>query len=257
MTTSQRILKQFTYAVFFAVILTGIFALAAKRNYPAAVTPTPFVLSPVEVQFVQAFKAGENEYDILAKLRNPNTEYGVRVLPYTLTFYDSSDSPVSARDGNTYILPGQTKYVAEVPVRLLAPITRVSLEFGEVNWEKSDFRLPQNIAMPVTKQNIVFSPESGTYALATGTVANASSFDLNSVDLVAVVANSNNEIIAGNKTVLNTFLGGTEREFSFRWIEPFSSDAARVDVYVYTNVMDASNFIKAAGEPSPETTPEF
>ena len=79
------------------------------------------------------------------------------------------------------------------------------------------------------------------------TLLNNSSFDFEYVDVFAVLFSQEGEILAVGKTDIRTFSAKTERFFEIKWIAPFSGEAARAEVYPYTDVFKNENFIKEYG----------
>lgn len=249
MTPSQRIIKQVFIALIFFAIIGGVGYWAFRVAVPQ-VTPTPnptSSLSPISVVSTKIFNARNNDYDFLAKVANPNVGYGSPDVEYELTFFDSSNSEISRKTGSFYILPGQTKYVVNLPTVLDRPASRADMVIKSVEWQKLSQLALGGINL-LTK-NIDYSEinKENLFSKATGNIYNSSDFDLNKVDVAIILFDEVNTPIAVNKTEFNTFLAKTTRSFEVFWPTSFVGRIVRASAEVGTNVFDSSNFIQQYG----------
>ena len=239
--------KQIIIAVIFFVIIGALGFLIFRAVLPPKIIPTPNPtanLLPIQVIYSKLFNIQNNDYDFLAKVRNPNNEYGSGDVSYEIEAYDSSDKLISSRDGNFYILPGQTKYVILTPLRFTPTGSRVEFMIKTIAWEKLD-PLSAGGSKLITK-NVDCSSIAGPnlFAKVGGSVANASDFDFDIVDVSVVAFDGSGEPVAVGRTDIRTFLSKTERGFEVSWFSPFVGQVTSVDAEATTNVFNNLNFIR-------------
>ncbi len=250
MTDSQRTQRQVLIAVIFFLVVAGIGFLGYWRFAPAKPTPTPNPtanLAPIKIVFTKLFNVENNDYDFLAKVNNPNTDYGSGDVEYILNFYNSSGQLITSKTGSFYILSGQTKYVIDSPLKFQAPIDHFDFKIQSVDWQKLQPLAASGATLLV--KNVAYSQVSqpGIFASVGGQVFNSSDIDLNRVDVAVVVLDANQEPIAVNLTNILTFLARTTRGFEVTWFSPFVGQMGRIDAEANANVFENSNFIRQYG----------
>src|SRR4030042_4522578 len=55
--------------------------------------------------------AGEDKYDVLAKVSNPNSQLRAAKFDYAFELHDGAGKIILRSDGSSFVLPGQTKYI--------------------------------------------------------------------------------------------------------------------------------------------------
>lgn len=250
MDESVRRNKKLVIAAIFFLVLGGIGFLIYRGVVPPPplATPNPTVnLTPIQVIFTKLFNVQNNDYDFLAKISNPNTDYGSDNVEYELTFYNASGQQISSKIGSFYILPGQTKYVTDLPLRFEQPVSRADFKIKSVDWEKLDPLAANGVSLLVKNASFVQVNQPGVFARAGGEIFNGSDFDLNKVDVMAVLLDQAGLPIAVSKTEIRTFLARTTRGFEVTWFAPFVGQTNRVDAEATTNVFENSNFLRTYG----------
>lgn len=257
MTSKERLLKQFLYLFVFLVVLGLIFFGIYRKNINTEpiVTPTPTLTKPIEIQFVKFLRLKDFDYDIIAKIRNPNAEFGSSNLSYELEFYNQSGEIFSKKIGNTYILPGQTKYIVDTPVRLNQQVLNINLVIKSVQWQKLENIFADNISLVIANKNLRFNPVPNIFANLNGTLSNSSDFDFDQVDVLAVLYDENSQPVAVGKTNLRTVVSGSSRAFEIKWFDKFIGIVRKIDIEIHTNLFENSNFIRRYG--TPEKFQEF
>lgn len=250
MTDSQRTQKQVIVAVVFFLILGGIGSLFYWRFAPAKPIPTPNPtanLAPIQVVFTKLFNVENNDYDFLAKVNNPNTDYGSGDVEYVLSFYGSNNQLISSKTGSFYILSGQTKYVIDSPLKFQESIDHFDFKIQSVDWQKLQPLAASGATLLV--KNVAYSQVSqpGIFARVGGQVFDSSDLDLNRVDVAVVILDANQEPIAINQTNILTFLARTIRGFEVTWFLPFVGQMGRIDVEANANLFENSNFLRRYG----------
>ncbi|MEX1063882.1 MAG: hypothetical protein WD898_00105 [Candidatus Paceibacterota bacterium] len=250
MTPSERKRKQFIVALVFFLILGGFGFLIYGKVNPAP-TPTPISptanLSPIQVTLSELISVENTDYDFVAKVTNPNTGYGSPEVVYEVSFFNSSNAQIFSKTGSFYILPGQTKYVVDSPIRLPERATRAVMDINSVDWQELDPLAMQGVPLLARNTSYTEILNSGLFSRANGSILNNSDFDLGRVDVMVVLLNSQNTPVAVNRTEINTFLARTTRGFEVSWFAPFVGQVSRTDVEANTNIFQNSNFLRQYG----------
>ncbi|MDO8495800.1 MAG: hypothetical protein Q7S32_04820 [bacterium] len=206
-------------------------------------------MSPIDIQSGYLFKMVENDlekdYDVLFKIRNPNSGFGASEIEYEVNLFDAKNSLFLRKRGFSYILPGQTKYIYEPMIRTEVPARRVELKIISVSWQRLR-GLGEEVQFAVRSKDYAANGKPGVFSHASGTIYNNSNLDFDRVDLVVVLFKEDIPVRA-NKTDLRTFLAGTDRYFEVDWTQSFEAIPDRVDVEANTNVFESFNFINRYG----------
>lgn len=243
--------KQTIIGGIFLLIVGVIFFSIFRSLKPVKPTPTPDPtknLKPIEIITPRLLNVGNNDYDFVAKVKNPNSTFGSGNVQYQLNLYGiSGDQTVQTRTGSFYILPGQIKYFVETPIKTDSPISRAELVIKSIDWRQLD-ALAENGVNLISK-NISFSytSQQGLFAKASGNVFNSSDFDLDKVDGVIVLLNDSGDVVAVNKTDIRTFLSKTERGFEVSWFSSFIGNVKITEAEFNTNIFSNSNFLLRYG----------
>lgn len=249
MTASERIFKQLAYLTIFLALAGAVFFLFyINSDRTPEATPTPTAINPIEVQFTASIRVKNFDYDIVAKIRNPNSDLGSSAVSYELKFFDQNNQVFETRTGETYILPGQVRFIVESPVRLNRELFKVELVILEAKWEKLNPIFQQDISLVATKHDLVFNQLPGTFAVLNGIILNSSDFDLDQTEILGILYNQAGGIAAVGKTSIWTFLAHTERAFEIKWFEEFQNNIGKIEVQTHSNLLENSNFLRRFGE---------
>lgn len=200
-------------------------------------------VQPLQVLYTKLI-LGNGDYDVVAQVSNPNTNYGSSQADYTLTVTNDLGQSNQLR-GQFYILPGQTRYVAFSALKDISSPSSVALEISAVQWQKLDLLSNQNVSLAVSgKQYQKTTDKIGSQV--SGAIVNESDYDFDKVDLTVVIFDSQDNIAGVSTTNLTTFLGRSQRGFVVQWPIVFA-DPARMDVEAVTDLFSDANFIKTNG----------
>lgn len=193
-----------------------------------------------DVLLYRAFPSG-SAYDVLAQMRNPNSEHGTRQLSYTFRFFDAAQNQIAEKSGSTYLLAGQTRYVIESGVSVPATPAYITFMVNDpIRWEKQE-RLTSQVTLPVfsEKYERIAPPETG-FARVSGVAENKTEFSLANLDVHVVLVDKTRMPIAAGKTRIDMIRFGESR--SFVVLFPYEIvDPADVYSEIMTNVLDATN----------------
>lgn len=247
MTAPLRATKQIIIALIFFLILGGV-SFGVYRSFSESIPmPTPDVtihLSPIQILSTKLLNVANNDYDFVAKVYNPNFEYGSANVEYKIIFYNAVNIEIGQKNNSFYILPGQTRYVINTPLRFQELPVRAEMNIVSIDWQKIDPLGVINISL-ITR-NVTYGQvaETSVFSKAGGNIVNNSDYDLNQVNIIILLFDGNDNIIATNRTEIWTFIARTTRGFETNWYSPFVGVVARVEVEAHTNVLENSNFLR-------------
>ena len=245
-----RILKRFLIAIlFFALVGSGAF-FGARAIHEPTPTPTPDptrALQPIEILETYLLKVGESDYDFLAKVRNPNSNFGSPQVTYEITFLDATEAMISQNTGTFYILPGQVKYILQTPLSLDSRVSKATVKILSVQWHALDVLAIQGINFVVTGETYRNISDGAVFSKLNGSVLNNSDFDVGNVDIVTVVMDLNGTPLAINRSEIRTFLAHTTRGFEMTWFAPFLGEVKNTVTEAYVNLFENNTFIRTYG----------
>lgn len=183
----------------------------------------------------------EGNFDFVAKIENPNPDWGVEFLRYRFYMYDQNDEQIGFKEGKTYVLPQETKYLIEQRIGF-PKLGRINLEIRELIWQKiKDF---EEIEIRIRNKELKIT-EQGFNKLV-GNVENKSSYDLDKIEINGLLYNGGRLVGAG-KTTMNTVLMGETRYFEISWPYEIIDEITSFELKPHTNIYLNDNFLKTHG----------
>lgn len=211
----------------------------------------------INIDWKAAVKDGEENYDLIAKVNNKNTGWGVSSVNYRFTLYDKDDKKIGIREGSTYIVPkGYTesdgeKYIIENDFKSKTAIKRVDFEFYDYSWQEVEGSLDiselnkEIIKVKSTRFGIMEDGSAGYYAY--GETRNDSIYSFNDVEIKVVLFDKDNNPIAAGETNQRTLRDNSGWEFRVFWNESFEEIANSADFEAETNIFATENFMQRHG----------
>ena len=196
----------------------------------------------LEIIFTQAIETQPGYVDLIAEIENPNQEFGGEVVSYKFNLYDSSDNLIVSKKGKSYILPEETKYIIEQKVLAEDKISRVELEIESVNWK--EFKDYQSLELLIKNPDLRQSENSGQLS---ATLENRSNYDLDEVELYAVLFDKDSNVIGVGKTKVESVLSKENRYFEIIWLGQNNVLVEKSNIVAKTNVFLDANFMKRYG----------
>ncbi|MCK4892308.1 MAG: hypothetical protein KAS78_06590, partial [Candidatus Pacebacteria bacterium] len=219
--------------------------------------PAPPDVNEIEVEWVEFVKDGEGNYDLVAKITNKNSFWGVSSVDYTFIAYGDNNKTIRTEKNETYIMPKGflkeegVKYIIEDNFKPNFNVEKVDIELFNYIWKeiKDPRDLPDFSAKVIDIKNKKgeFVTDGPEFYYVYGVTKNASKYSFYRVDIDVIIYNTNDEPIAVGKTNQWTVPGGEGWEFRIFWNEPFSNDIDYIDYEAQTNVFDSTNFMKDFG----------
>lgn len=205
-------------------------------------------ISFIQVQWVEFLDGKDNTVDAVARIRNPNIEWGAEKFFYTITLKDSLNKEVKTLNGTAYILPKQTSFIV-IPKINIDPskVKDIHLDITGVRWRKlKEFiKLDLNVK-EVNFTNITNDPRFKTQLSAS--VFNNSLFGLQDIKVIGVLFNQYKNPTVVNTSAIQTVLSGEKRGVEMFWPYIISrSDFSTIEVEAYSNVFEHQNFAKQFG----------
>jgi hypothetical protein len=191
--------------------------------------------------------ASEGKYDAMAKINNPNPQFGVAQLEYSFNLLDNSGAIVSQSEGSSFILPGQTKYILAFNLASSVQPKNIDFKIRSFKWTKfSEYEEPL-IQIYSKEFNLVNA--GSNFATLKAKIKNQSSFDFKTITAKAVIRNERNAPVALNQTSVNDVRVNEEREVVFNWGSRFQigSETPSVEIETEANFFSDENFMKRYG----------
>lgn len=198
-------------------------------------------LRQIQTLLVKYVQAEQNFYDVVAKIKNPNFNYGVPSLSYTFNFYDSQNQLISSVKDSSFILPTQIKYLVASRIKLNKTPLKVTLTFNKINWQKIKDSV---INLPIIDKNYKLTTDGIGFSQLSGKVINKTNYNFQRIEIKGVLLDSSNNVTAINKTEINDVFSGETRDFKFFWSKPFAGEVADSDIIADTNLFSKENFIQ-------------
>jgi len=185
---------------------------------------------------------GDNKYDVVANIHNPNVLYGGEKVHYTVEVLDSGGNVLASRNDQTFILPNENKYIIEIGLETTGKPSRAVVTIDSVEWVKfTEFDSPQIL---VKNQRFGLVENGTNYAEAFGLVSNDSPYDFHNVVIYVVLEDERGVPVAVNKTQMRTLDANAQREFRLVWPHDFPGQIKSSQMQAETNIFDSLNFMK-------------
>ncbi len=192
-------------------------------------------LKSVKILWVKALRTNDQNYDFVARIENPNQNYGLRGFGYKFSLYDLNNQLIAEKSGNSFILPRGERYLLEFKVPVNGSLDKVVLELDKnVQWEKIKDYLPPEVSVLDKKYEVL---KKGTvFSQASADIKNSSHFDYRNVGVAVVVFSNDGEPMAVHSTSLDLLGSGQERYVSVPWFFEVLGDAANLDIEPEVNM---------------------
>ena len=243
MSESRRVFKKIFIAVVYLTIFTGlgtgVYFLVRPTPAPLITAPTIY---PIEVVWAQAFNAGPDLYSVGAKIKNTNTNFGASSFSYTFYLYDQNEVLLTTAVGQSFIWPGESKYIVSGGINLTKAPVKILLQIGEPTWRE----IKSFSGIDLTLGNITYGKGkagSGKFYSVDFTASNNTSYDLEKVYVSAIVFGGSDLPIAVNSTILENLKSKERRQFSIPWFSSFSGTPSSVDLNISTNLWETPELI--------------
>jgi len=236
--------KQFiiglVWLIIFVIIIGGVYLLIKQgKENPSNGKNQDDTKKQPEILITGFVPTIQNNYDLYARIKNPNIAWGIESLSYVFNLYDDNNQLIGYREGKSYILPQEAKYIIEP--RMISEKSPAKIEF---KIKEIIFKKTENFSeLELKIKNKNHSIDGGFHKIA-GMVENKTSYDLDTIEVAGLLFDDAGKIIAVGKTEMNTVLSGESRGFEIVWPYQISTPVSNFDIRVYSNVFSSENFIK-------------
>jgi hypothetical protein len=183
------------------------------------------------------------QYDVLARIFNPNNDIGAASFDYVLSLRDGSGQEIGRVTGKTSILPQETKTLLAFNITPSATPGKAAIEMSNFDWERlADYR--EKPALNVYEKRYAELRAGVGFSEATGVLINDSPYDFRSLLVKVILRDTAGKPLAANQTEMRTVTVGEQRSFRLLWPKPFPGQVARVDIEVDADVYASDNFIR-------------
>ncbi|HBB36900.1 MAG: hypothetical protein UX02_C0003G0104 [Candidatus Moranbacteria bacterium GW2011_GWC1_45_18] len=190
-----------------------------------------------------------NTYDALVKIENPNSLFGIENLEYSFNFLDESGKIIAQKEGTSFLLPAETKYIFVFNADLVEKPVSLDFRIKSYRWQKfSEYEEP-NIAS--YQKEFIFVSGGPEFAQLKLKIQNKSGYDFRKITTKTVLRDHQGNPVAVNETNNNDVRINEERDVVFHWSEPFAQDidVQNIEVEEEVNVFSDENFMKKYGSP--------
>lgn len=247
------------YLLIFSLISCGIYAMLRpaptclddKKNQreegidcggPCAPCQKAISTQELKIEETAFVYGGPEKFDVLAKITNPNNEYGSPAFSYEFILKGADGGELSRRSGEEFILPGETKYVIETNLETGIQPQSVEYQIKKTDWQEFiDYQKP-GLNIYSKRYNLIASGVG--YGEAYGLLKNESPFDFNFIKIKVVLRDGFGKPIALNTTDVRTINSGEQRDFRLLWPLSFPGDVQNVEMEAEADVFNSQNFIK-------------
>lgn len=201
-------------------------------------------ISVDEIEIIESgfVYGGNNKFDVFAKIKNPNYQYGSSSFEYHFILKDSSGNIIGEKKETGFILPYETKYIIETNIESNQSPAGLEVIISGEQWE--EFSGYEEPALGIYNKRFSDSEGGAFTAEAVGFMRNDSYFDFGSIKINIILKNEQEDVVAVNTSVLNTIKSGEEREFRVTWPYRFDFSVRNFEAEAEANVYDADNFIQ-------------
>lgn len=199
---------------------------------------------PLVVRSVTALPLGDDLYDVVAEINNPNTLVGASDFQYVIRLTDATGQVVGTEEGRSWILPAEDKTLLALNMRATGMPTKATIELSAVTWTK----LTSYLAEPkigIYHQAYTTTGRPGERGgIATGLIVNESNYDFRTVVIRIILRDAAGQPVGVNQTDRRTFRVGEQHDFRLPWPNPLKGDVVKVDVDVDVDVYQSDAFIR-------------
>ena len=218
-------------------------SLEQKVQKTVEAPPPDFKIKTKQVEVLQSSPL---RCDVLAQIVNNNLNWGVPRLTYKINLKDKNNLLVGQKQGNTFILPDQTKSIIELGIETQnqAVSAAVELEIKDTQKLKASPKL-------IFKTENINYQDLGDKSKISATLINQTPFGFNEVIINTLVYDKNKKLQGLNFTTINDFSSNTKRDFSVFWRKKLAVKKPEIIIETYVNPFETTPFLDIYKEEQP------
>ena len=192
----------------------------------------------------RAIPVSLQKYDLVAKINNPNEDWGIRKLKYKFVLDGTEEE-----ERESFILPNEEKYLFQLGVGYSgteAP-QNVEVKLYDLEWQRiSDKKVIDDILfesskVELTSSSIANTNQTGGVSHLTANIKNKSVLGFWEVGVQVIIV-YNDRIVAVNYTVLRQFSSFEEKAIDLSWFYSLPENS-EVIIKPEVNVFAPENFM--------------
>lgn len=213
------------------------------HDYILSISPQNISASSVLV-----FPLGDNRYDFLIELKNPNYNYWV---DFDYCFFSDTQNIVC---GEAFLMPGEKKHIIELAKEINSGSKNIRFTVDNISWQRTDLhKYPDwqnfvNYHLDIPMENIDFKSiaQSGLsdkvgYNSLYFTAFNKTPYNYWSVDFNILLKRSG-KVVSVNKYNLQEFISGETREIEISWPGKLNN-ISDIEITPIINILDQNNYM--------------
>src|SRR5258706_7402476 len=192
--------------------------------------------TPLVIKWSRSFSVSTGFYNSFAYIENQNISAAAELVAYEFSLFDDKNLFITSRKGTTYIPPNGRVVVFEpaIPTGVRIPNNTLFRFTSTPLWLStkdrfSDLKLLSTAGVPT---NLDSAPK------LTATLENASTQNINGIDVFAIIYNTDGNAIGASKTYLENLTNGQKQDVFFTWRAPFNDDIKKVELLTQFNIFD-------------------
>ncbi len=183
------------------------------------------------------------EYDFYSFLSNPNNIYGSQSFQYEIRMKDASGNVLTERTGESFILPGEKKYIVETNFKLETVPAKAELAIKSSQWIEFN-QYYQKPDLEIVNKNYSEITGGVGFSEAKGLLKNKSPFDFELIKIRVILKDNNGKVVGLNSTQMRTVKSKEERDFRALWPNRFPGDVRNMEAQAEVNVFDSEIFMQ-------------
>ena len=157
-------------------------------------------------------------YDVVAKVKNPNTKLIARTFPFDIHLKDDAGVIIQKHPGRSFLYAGETAYIVEAGIPAKRKITSAEflIDNKEVQWVVGDAMNPLILIGDKSVETVRQGDTVETRLHVT--IYNQALVDFRGIEVGILALNKkNDDIIALNKTRVDELKAGDSASLTFSW----------------------------------------
>jgi hypothetical protein len=192
--------------------------------------------------------ATSGEYDFYGIVSNPNSVFGSKYFSYKIKFKDKNGLILSEKQGASFVLPGDKKYIIENNIKLDQLPATIDFSVSGSRWVELD-EFYEKPDLKVANKSYAEIGSGIGFSEAKGLLQNRSPFDFALIKIKVILRDSAGKIIALNATEMRTVNAGEDRDYRVFWPSRFPGSVSSVENQIEVNIFDSEAFAKKYFKP--------
>jgi hypothetical protein len=190
-------------------------------------------LKPLTVSWTKYLPASENEVSLLAKIANPNLNFGSRNFSYQFEVIGPFGALLKKNGGQSFIYPGEEKYLMAPALKINSTdISQVKLAIttSTLIWQSKE-----ELIRPDLDKNSIKTEIVNQTVKVSGLIKNKDLLLINQVRIIAILFDNQNKILNASYTAITNLKGLDEQPFIINfpkgdWIKDL--DLHRTEIFL-------------------------